>query len=35
MVEILMNKWVAGSIAMAVVLIGSYVFMWSGTNKRD
>ncbi|EOQ00944.1 hypothetical protein IKC_06142 [Bacillus cereus VD184] len=35
MEEFFMNKWVAGSIAMIVVLLGSYVFMWSGTNKRD
>lgn len=33
MEEIFMNKWVAGSIAMSVVLIGSYVFMWSKPRK--
>lgn len=35
MAEFFMNKWVAGSIAFLVVALGSYVFMWSGTNKRD
>lgn len=33
MEEFFMNKWVAGSVAMAVVLIGSYVFMWSKPRK--
>lgn len=33
MEEFFMNKWVAGSIAMIVVLIGSYVFMWSKPRK--
>jgi hypothetical protein len=33
MEEFFMNKWVAGSIAMVVVLIGSYVFMWSKPRK--
>lgn len=33
MEELFMNKWVAGSIAMIVVLLGSYVFMWSKPRK--
>lgn len=33
MEEFFMNKWVAGSIAMFVVLLGSYVFMWSKPRK--
>jgi len=33
MEEFFMNKWVAGSIAMIVVLLGSYVFMWSKPRK--
>jgi hypothetical protein len=31
--EILMNKWVAGTIALAVVALGSYVFLWSKPRK--
>lgn len=31
--EILMNKWVAGVIALVVVAIGSWFFLWSDVPK--
>lgn len=34
MEEFFMNKWVAGSIAMIVVLLGGYVFMWSKPPRK-
>ncbi|CAM3825642.1 hypothetical protein BAPA111461_01675 [Bacillus paramycoides] len=32
--EIVMNKWFAGTVALLVVAIGSWFFLWSDVPKK-